>query len=95
MRTGYKRETWEFGSSREVEEKHTGNYGARGQKREKKRERPQLRITEKRRQPGAEERFISSAPGCFVCSDAVYGFRHSRQKETLNLPAQGFLLIRI
>ena len=36
MRTGYKRETWEFGSSREVEEKHTGNYGARGQKREKK-----------------------------------------------------------
>ena len=37
MRTGYKRETWEFGSSKEVEEKHTGRYGARGQKRQKRR----------------------------------------------------------
>ena len=45
MRTGYKRETWEFGSSREVEEKHTGNYGARGQKREKKRKPTKEEIT--------------------------------------------------
>ncbi len=45
MRTGYKREIWEFGSSREVEEKHTGNYGARGQKREKKRKPTKEEIT--------------------------------------------------
>ncbi len=45
MRTGYKRETWEFGSSREVEEKHTGRYGARGQKRQKRRKPTKEEIT--------------------------------------------------
>lgn len=37
MKKGYIRHIWEFGQSREVEEKHTGRYGARGQKREKRR----------------------------------------------------------
>ena len=37
MRTGYKRAVWEFGWCMEVEEKHTGNFGARGQKRQKRR----------------------------------------------------------
>ena len=38
MRCGYIRETWECGETLEIEEKHTGRYGARGQKREKKKE---------------------------------------------------------
>lgn len=37
MRTAYKRVIWEFGWCREIEEKHTGNFGARGQKRQKRR----------------------------------------------------------
>lgn len=36
MECGYIRETWDCGETLEVEEKHTGRYGARGQKREKK-----------------------------------------------------------
>lgn len=36
MKCGYIRHIWEFGWCREIEEKHTGRYGARGQKREKK-----------------------------------------------------------
>lgn len=36
MRWAYIRHLWEFGDSVEVEEKHTGRYGARGQKRGKK-----------------------------------------------------------
>ncbi|MBS4981923.1 MAG: hypothetical protein KHZ72_11385 [Lachnospiraceae bacterium] len=32
----YKRDIWSFKDSMEVEEKHTGRYGAPGQKREKK-----------------------------------------------------------
>ena len=34
----YKRDIWSFKNSMEVEEKHTGRYGAPGQKREKKKE---------------------------------------------------------
>ena len=37
METGYVRETWDFGDTLEVEEKHTGRFGAPLQKREKKR----------------------------------------------------------
>ncbi len=37
MRCGYERQTWDCGNTREVEEKHTGRYGARGQKRQKRR----------------------------------------------------------
>ena len=37
METGYVRETWDFGETLEVEEKHTGRFGAPLQKREKKR----------------------------------------------------------
>lgn len=37
MKLGYIRHIWEFGESREIEEKHTGRYGARGQKRGKRR----------------------------------------------------------
>lgn len=37
MKCGYIRQTWDCGNTREVEEKHTGRYGARGQKRQKKR----------------------------------------------------------
>lgn len=37
MRRGYIRSTWDFGSTREVEEKHNGNYGAPGQGRKRKR----------------------------------------------------------
>lgn len=36
MKYAYVREIWEFGDTKEVEEKHTGKYGAPGQKREKK-----------------------------------------------------------
>ena len=36
-KTGYIRETWDCGDTREIEEKHTGRYGARGQKRQKRR----------------------------------------------------------
>lgn len=36
MKCGYIRHIWEFGWCREIEEKHTGQYGARGQKREKR-----------------------------------------------------------
>lgn len=36
MKTGYKRQVWEFDQSLEIEEKHTGNFGARGQKRMKR-----------------------------------------------------------
>lgn len=36
MRCGYIRWIWDCGNTREVEEKHTGRYGARGQKRQKK-----------------------------------------------------------
>ena len=38
MRRGYIRSTWDFGSTREVEEKHNGNYGAPGQGRKRKRD---------------------------------------------------------
>lgn len=37
MKCGYIRDTWEFGDTLEVEEKHTGRYGARGQIRAKRR----------------------------------------------------------
>lgn len=37
MRCGYIRWIWDCGNTREVEEKHTGRYGARGQKRQKRR----------------------------------------------------------
>ena len=37
MRWAYIREIWDFGSTIEIEEKHTGRYGARGQEREEKR----------------------------------------------------------
>lgn len=36
MECGYTRDSWKFDGSIEVEDKHTGKYGARGQKREKK-----------------------------------------------------------
>lgn len=36
MKWAYIRETWEFDSTIEIEEKHTGRYGAKGQVREKK-----------------------------------------------------------
>lgn len=36
MRWGYIRQIWEFEFTKEIEEKHTGRYGARGQKREKR-----------------------------------------------------------
>lgn len=36
MRCGYIREKWECGDTLDIEEKHTGRYGAPGQKREKK-----------------------------------------------------------
>ena len=36
MRWAYIREIWDFGSTMEIEEKHTGRYGARGQEREEK-----------------------------------------------------------
>lgn len=38
MKCGYIRDTWDCGETLEVEEKHTGRYGARGQKRESKKE---------------------------------------------------------
>lgn len=38
MRCGYIRDIWDCGETIEIEEKHTGRYGARGQKREKKKE---------------------------------------------------------
>lgn len=38
MKCGYIRETWDCGETLEVEEKHTGRYGARGQKRQKKKD---------------------------------------------------------
>ncbi len=34
MRWAYIREVWEFDSTIEIEEKHTGRYGAKGQVRE-------------------------------------------------------------
>ena len=34
---GYIRQRWDCGDTVEIEEKHTGKYGARGQTREKKR----------------------------------------------------------
>ena len=37
MRWAYIRETWEFDGTIEIEEKHTGRYGAKGQEREEKR----------------------------------------------------------
>lgn len=37
MRWAYIREIWDFGSTIEIEEKHTGRYGAKGQEREEKR----------------------------------------------------------
>lgn len=40
MQWGYIRDIWEFGDTLEVEDKHTGRYGARGQKREKRRKPP-------------------------------------------------------
>lgn len=36
MRWAYIREIWDFGSTMEIEEKHPGRYGARGQEREEK-----------------------------------------------------------
>lgn len=35
---GYIRDTWDCGDSLEIEEKHTGRYGARGQKRQERKE---------------------------------------------------------
>lgn len=37
MKCGYIRDTWDCGDTLEVEEKHTGRYGAAGQKREQRR----------------------------------------------------------
>ena len=37
MRFAYVRHIWECGDSLEIEEKHTGRYGASGQKRQKER----------------------------------------------------------
>lgn len=49
MRWAYIREVWEFDSTIEIEEKHTGRYGAKGQVREEKekplRKRSQSRIS--------------------------------------------------
>lgn len=36
MKRGYIRHTWEFGWCKEIEEKHTGRYGAPGQRRKRK-----------------------------------------------------------
>lgn len=36
MKCGYIRDTWDCGETMEIEEKHTGRYGARGQKRQEK-----------------------------------------------------------
>lgn len=36
MRCAYVRHLWDCGETIEIEEKHTGRYGARGQKREKR-----------------------------------------------------------
>ena len=36
MRWAYIREIWDFDSTIEIEEKHTGRYGAKGQEREEK-----------------------------------------------------------
>lgn len=38
MKCGYTRDTWDCGDTLEVEEKHTGRYGAAGQKREQRKE---------------------------------------------------------
>lgn len=38
MKRGYIRDTWDCGDTLEVEEKHTGRYGAAGQKREQRKE---------------------------------------------------------
>lgn len=38
MKCGYIRDTWDCGDTLEVEEKHTGRYGAAGQKREQRKE---------------------------------------------------------
>ena len=38
MKCGYIRDTWDCGDTLEVEEKHTGRYGATGQKREQRKE---------------------------------------------------------
>lgn len=44
METGYVRHTWDFGFCREIEEKHTGRYGAPGQRRQKKKKATQEEI---------------------------------------------------
>lgn len=38
MKCGYIRDTWDCGETLEIEEKHTGRYGAAGQKREQRKE---------------------------------------------------------
>lgn len=38
MRFAYIRHIWECGDSLEIEEKHTGRYGASGQKRQKRKQ---------------------------------------------------------
>ncbi|MFQ7715965.1 MAG: hypothetical protein ACLRH0_06885 [Blautia wexlerae] len=43
MRWAYIREIWDFGSTMEIEEKHTGRYGARDRK-EEKRKPPRKRL---------------------------------------------------
>lgn len=45
MRWAYIREVWEFDSTIEIEEKHTGRYGAKGQVREEKRKATPEEIT--------------------------------------------------
>lgn len=45
MRWAYIREIWDFGSTMEIEEKHTGRYGARGQEREEKKKATPEEIT--------------------------------------------------
>lgn len=49
MRWAYIRQWWDFGDTIEVEEKHTGRYGAKGQKREK-REKPSPEVIQRQNQ---------------------------------------------
>lgn len=49
MKWGYIRHIWDFGETIEVEEKHTGKYGAKGQKREK-RDKPSPEVIKRQNQ---------------------------------------------
>lgn len=49
MKWGYIRQIWYFGDTIEIEEKHTGRYGAKGQKREK-REKPSPEVIKRQNQ---------------------------------------------